>query len=440
MGLFRIQSLGFRVSIRMFKKITLSNGLRILTAPMHGTNTVTALVVCGTGSDFEAREERGISHFLEHMFFKGTASRPSAGGIRNELDQMGSESNAFTSHETTGYYIKAGKSHAERAIKILADIYKNSLLSADEINRERQVIVEELNMRRDNPQSYIGWMWERILYGDQPAGWEPVGILETLGRFQREDLVRYFLHQYVSGNTMIVMAGSLDEEVMRRLAADEFSDIREDKPRPKPAVIEPQSAPALLVEERKTDQTHLIIGFRAHGVPHPRRYAIDLLATVLGGNWSSRMFAEIRDRLGLAYAIGSSNTTYTNRGYIETYAGVAHGNVEKAIAAILGEYRRIREEAVKGEDLARALDFLKGRTLMDLETSDAVASFVAGEEMLTGQPLTIEEVFAKLEAVTIADVQAAARELFRPERLNAVVLGPLGESNGRIQSLLESFV
>lgn len=422
----------------MFKKTILPNGLRILTAPMAGTNTVTVLVMCATGSDCETKEISGISHFLEHMFFQGTTSRPSSKIINQELVRMGSEHNAFTGHETTGYFIKAGKLYLARSLDILADIYKNSLLDEKEIAREKQVVVEEMHLDKDTPTTHIWRLWEGLLYGDQPAGWDISGDEKTVRRFRREDCISYFARQYVAGNTAVVVAGSIDAGKVVDEVKKLFSDIRQAEPRSKPAVREAQATPAFLAEERKTDQTHCIIGFRGYDVFHPRRYAADILATILGGSGGSRMYLRIRDELGLAYAIFSGSSNYSNRGYLYTYAGVAHDNLEKTGGAILDEYRRIREEKVPDDEIEITREFLKGRILMDLETSNAMASFIGGEEMLTGSPLTVDEVFAKIDAVTSGDVLAAAQEIFRPSRLNAVLLGP-GADSDKFRSIVNSF-
>lgn len=422
----------------MFKKITLENGLRILTAPIQGTNTVTVLVLCATGSDYEPKDENGISHFLEHMFFKGTKNRPGSEAIRHELDAIGSISNAFTDHETTGYFIKAAKPYRDQAIDILGDIYKNSIFQEAEIEREKQVVIEELHLRWDTPTIHIGDLWERHLYGDQPAGWDVGGSEEVMRRLRRDDLVGYFASQYVAANTAVVVAGNFDETGVTARITELFGGIRQSTPRPRPGVLEQQSSPRLLAEDRKTDQTHLIAGFRGYDAFHPRRYAGEILATILGGSWSSRMFSRIREELGLAYSVASDAETYSNRGSLSTYVGVAHANVAKSLEAALEEYRRIREEPVPDDELQRNKDFLKGRMLMSLEASNAVASFVGGEEMLTGKPLTTDEVFTIIDGVTSADIQAAARDILRRERLNLVVLG-LSPDAGRLQTILDSF-
>ena len=412
----------------MFKKTTLKNGLRILTAPMQGTNTVTVLVLCATGSDYESKEINGISHFLEHMFFKGTKNRPTPSHIKHELDGIGSISNAFTSHELTGYHIKAAKTYLDQSLDLLADIYGNSTLPEDEIERERQVIIEEMHKDRDTPTLYIWWVWERLLYGDQPAGWDTIGEEPVLRRLKRPEFYEYFQHQYVAGNTAIVVAGNIDEAKTIDRVKDLFADIRNESPiRKKPALVEEQKTPAILVEYKETDQTHIAIGFRGFDANDPRRHAAEVLSTLLGGSWSSRMWDRIRDKLGLAYTVFSAHESYSNRGYLITYAGVDHPNVEQTIRAVLEEYRDICREPVSQEELRRVKDYIRGTTLIGLEQSNAVASFVGGEEMLTGKPLTADEVFARIEAVTPEELCAVAKEIIRPEKLNLAMIGPFKE-------------
>lgn len=409
----------------MFKKTIIENGLRIITAPMQGTNTVTVLVLCGTGSDYEAKEINGISHFLEHMFFKGTKNRLTSDSIKHELDSMGSVSNAFTTHELTGYHVKAARTYLDRSLDLLADIYKNSLLAEEEIERERQVIVEEMHRDRDTPTLHIWWIWENLLYGDQPAGWDVIGEEQIIRGLSRDDFVNYFTHQYVAFNTAVVVAGNFDEgktiETVKRL----FSDIRHEPPmRKKPDVTEIQQSPRLKLEYKETDQTHLTIGFRGFDANHPKRHAAEVLATILGGSWSSRMWDRIRDKLGLAYTVMTGHEAYSNRGYLTTYAGVDHKNVEKTIVAALEEYKKICIEPIAEEELQRVKDYIRGTTLIGLEASNAVASFVGMEEMVTGKPMTVEEVFAKIDAVTSQDLCGVAKELFRADTLNCAMIGP----------------
>lgn len=423
----------------MFKKTTLENGLRIITAPMQGTNTVTVLVLCGTGSDYESREINGISHFLEHMFFKGTVKRTTPEAIKHELDGMGSISNAFTSHELTGYHIKAAKTYLDQSLDLLADIYKNSLLPDEEIERERQVIIEEMHKDRDTPTLYIWWVWERLLYGDQPAGWDVIGEEKVLRALPQQAFKDYFIHQYVASNTAVVVAGNFDEVQTIETVKKLFSGIRAEPPvRVKSAVEEKQIAPALHIEFKETDQTHIALGFRGYNALDPKRYVAEVLATLLGGSWSARMWDRIREKLGLAYTVWSTHESYTNRGYLITYAGVDHPNVEKTIQAALEEYKKVREELIPEVELKRVKDYIRGTTLIGLEASNAVASFVGTEEMISGKPLTIEEIFAKIEAVTPKDIRELAKEIIRPERLNLAMIGPLKDKTP-FEKLLQGF-
>lgn len=423
----------------MFKKIVLDNGLRVITAPMQGTNTVTVLVLCATGSDYESKDINGISHFLEHMFFKGTKRRPKPGIVHRELDELGSVHNAFTSHEITGYFVKVGKDHFLRALDILADIYNNVLIDDEEVKKEGGVIIEEMRMYKDNPLEYIGDVWEKLLYGDQPAGREIIGDEKTIRAIGRNDLYNYFYHQYTASNTAVVVAGNFEEGYALESVKSFFKDVRNDTPlRKKPPVKENQNKPGILIHQKATDQTHLMLGFHGYDASHPRRYIAEVLAILLGGGASSRMFTRIREDLGLAYAISSDFRPYSNRGFLSTYAGVDHTNIDRTIKAILGEYKRVCEEKLQEEELKRVKDYIKGTTLIGLEQSNAVASFVGTEEVVTGKPLTVDEVFAKIEAVTPDDLLTVAKEIIRPEGLNLAMIGPFKEKE-KFEQILKEF-
>lgn len=409
----------------MFNKVILPSGLRIITAPMQGTNTITTLVMVGTGSDYETREEAGISHFLEHMAFKGTKKRPKPMMIMNELDRIGSVSNAFTTHEYTGYYIKTGKNFLDFSLDLLSDILMNSLLKQEEIDREKQVVIEEMHVYNDTPTRYIWDLWEETLWGDQPAGWKVIGTEKVLRSLKRDDFLKYFYNQYSAQNTVVVVAGNFDEKKVIEKIKRYFADVRANPPmRAKPEVTFDQKNPRSRVHFKKTDQTHIALGFRAKPAEHPDRYAIDLLATILGGNWSSRMSHEVREKLGLAYTVWTHNTSDSNRGSFVTYAGVDHKNAVRALEAMTREYKKISTRLVNAKELKLAVNSVKGKSLIGLEASDAVADFVGIEEITTGKTLTIEEVFRHIDAVTSRDIFRVAKELFVPESMNLAVIGP----------------
>ena len=397
---------------------------------------MTILVMCDTGADNETAQEAGISHFLEHMLFKGTKRRPTPQHIKHELDSMGSISNAFTGHEMTGYFIKIGHLYFDRALDLMADIYSNALLDSKEINRERQVILEEAHMIHDTPERYIGHLYEELLYGGQPAGRDVLGTEKNIKSFSQDQFRSYFSRQYTPQNTVVIIAGSFDEARAIKKVEKLFDGQKKPESRPKAAFKEAQKSPAVKAHYKETDQSHIMIGFRGFDAHHKERYVTDMLATVLGGNWSSRLWDIIRDHLGLAYSIQTWNDTYSNRGYVATYMGVAHKNIEKAISAAVGEFRKIAEKPVSAAELLRAKEYVKGTSLIALESSSAVANFVGIEEVVTGKPLTIKEVFGRIDGVTPSMIQAVARKLIRPQNLNLAVIGPF-RSEEKFKKLLK---
>jgi predicted Zn-dependent peptidase len=421
----------------MFKKISLPNNLRVITIPMSGVTTATILVMVNTGSNNETKEKNGISHFLEHMFFKGTKKRPASHIITSEVDAMGGYSNAFTSHEYTGYYLKAPHGKFDAALDLISDIYTNSLLAEEEVEKERGAIMQELRMYRDNPDRYIFDLYEDVLYGDQPAGWDTIGTPETLKNMRADDLKNYFLNQYTVENSFVVVSGNIDADSVVQKIRDAFGGIRSGNPKLRPAVKEAQQSPASLVSYKDTDQTHIVLGARAFGVnADNKRVPASVLSHILGGSMASRLFQEIREKRGLAYAVHSSFDPGTTYGSFFTYTGVDHENSKKVIPLILEEYQKIREEKVPQDELGRAKESMKGRLALSLEGSDSLAFYVGGEEVLTGKPMTPDEVYGRIDAVTADEVRAVAQEIFVPERLNLAVIGPYKDKH-RFESLLK---
>lgn len=419
-----------------FRKTILKNGLRIVTVPQKNTEAVTVLVLVGTGSKYERKEINGISHFLEHMYFKGTKKRPNSLTIAETLDKVGGIYNAFTGEECTGYFAKVSSTELDLALDWVSDIFLNSELPEKEIEKEKGVIVEEINMRCDNPMEYVQTLWMRLLYGDQPAGWDIAGTKETVSKIGRDDLFQYMKNQYVAQNTIVSVAGKIQEDTVLRKVKKYFSKIKATAPLGKVKVIDRQDAPQLLLEKRKTDQTHLFIGVRAYNIFHPKRYVQELLAVILGGMMSSRMFEEIRSKLGIAYYISSDSVANTDTGFFFTQAGFDNLNVEKGILTILKEYKKISQKKVPQKELKKAKDYLRGKTTLLLESSDAKASFYASQELLEKEILTPEQIFAKIDAVNQNDIQDLAKDIFVTENLNLAVLGP-PEDRDKFLRLLE---
>jgi predicted Zn-dependent peptidase len=408
----------------IYKKTTLKNGLRIITVPQKNTQAVTVLVLVGTGSKYEKKEINGISHFLEHMYFKGTKKRPTTTAIAETLDKVGGIYNAFTGEEYTGYFAKIASQHFELALDWVSDIFLNSILPKEEIEKEKGVIIEEINMIYDHPMSYVQTLWNKLLYGDQPAGWDIAGTKETVSKMTREKLSDYMERQYVAKNTIISIAGNFDEKLTIQKVKKYFSKIKTKKPIEKPKVIERQEKPEALLSFRQTDQTHLCLGTRSFNLFHPQRYALDLLAVILGGMMSSRLFIEVRSKLGIAYYINTNSEMNPDTGFLFTQTGLDNKNVEKGILTILKEYKKISEKKVPNSELKKAKDYLKGKTTLLLESSDAQASFYAAQELLEKRILTPEEIFKKIDKVSREDISKVAKEIFRPEKLNLALIGP----------------
>ena len=408
----------------MFKKTTLKNGLRIITVPMESTQAVTVLVLVGTGSKYETKETNGISHFLEHMYFKGTKKRSSQIAVAETLDKVGGIYNAFTSEEYTGYFAKVAVSQMEIALDWVSDIYLNSILPEKEVEKEKGVIIEEINMIYDHPLSYVQTLWPKLLYGDQPAGWDVTGTKESVTKINYQKLIDYMKSQYVSKNTIICIAGKIDAEEVIKKIKKYFSKIDTAPFKSKQEVSERQTRPAFLLHQRKTDQTHLCLGVRGYNVFHPRRYTQEILGIILGGMMSSRLFIELRAKLGIAYYVSTTISSDTDTGYLVTQTGVDNRKTELAISTILKEYRKISQKRIPQIELKKAKDNIKGKLALELESSDAQASFCAIQELLEKKILTPEEIFKKIDRVTVNDILKVAKEIFQPQKLNLALIGP----------------
>lgn len=408
----------------MFQKVIFKNGLRVVLVPSKNTQAVAVLVLVATGSKYENKSQNGLSHFLEHMFFKGTKKRPNALKLAEDLDKVGGFYNAFTSKEYTGYWVKIHSQYLDLALDWVSDIFLNSKIEKKEIEKEKQVIIEELNMYLDTPTRYIGDLWEELLYPDQPAGWKTIGSPENILRVKRKDLLSYFKNHYSCLNTIICVAGNFHPKKALEKIKKYFKEINQKPPKNKMPVEEKQDNPQVLSFFKKTDQTHLCLGVRGYHLFHPQRYAQEILAVILGGNMSSRVFIEIRERRGLAYYISTSAEFYTDHGYLVTQAGVAHRDLKKVIALILKEYQKIKEKKISPQELRKAKDYLKGSLVLSLESCDAQASFYGIQELLTGKILTLKEKFNLIEKVTSSEVKKVARDIFQPQKLNLALIGP----------------
>lgn len=418
-----------------YEKMTLKNGLRVILAPMKETQTMTVLIMTGTGSRYETRKQNGLAHFLEHMFFKGTQKRPTSLSISEELDAVGGDYNAYTSKDRTGYYAKVDARHADTALDVVSDIFLNSKIDQEEIDRERGAILQELAMYEDSPRRKVGDLFEELLYGDTPLGWEIIGTKENIKNFKRADFMKYLKQHYIASNVVIGIAGKFDVAKVKKEIEKLFQDIRVGEKTNCKLLKEKQTHPTLLVKNKQTDQTHLVLGVRAFDFNHPDRYALSVLATILGGNMSSRMFISVRERKGLAYNVSTFSDTMVDVGYIATQCGVDHANLEETIKTILEEYKLISHELVPEKELSKAKEFIKGSAVMHLESSDEVVSYLVDQELVKGAIRLPEEVFASIDAVTAEDILRIAQTIFVEKTLNLAVIGP-HKSTKKLEKLL----
>ncbi len=409
------------------KESKLKNGLTLYTVPLKSTEAVTVLVLVRAGSKYETKRINGLSHFLEHMFFKGTTKRPTPLAVAETLDRVGGEYNAFTGKEHTGYYAKVDAKHEELAIDWVSDMLLHPLFKADEIEREKGVIAQEINMYYDSPGSYIGNVYEQLLYGDQPAGWDILGTKEIISKLKRDDFLRYVKARYVANETFVVVAGNVDVARTKKLVTKYFGELPRGHAPDKVKVKEVQKAPALKIFKKETDQTHFQLGVRAFDAYDNRRYALSVLSTILGGPMSSRLFITLREEHGLAYYVSTSPDFYTDTGLFTAGAGVPNKDVVKAAALIMEEFERTRREKVSADELKKAKDYMKGKILIGLESSNAVANYVADQALTYGNAEGPHALVKKIDAVTAEDILRVAKTIFVNNKLNMALIGPRGD-------------
>jgi len=420
----------------MYKKSTFKNNLRLITVPMKGTKAATVLVVVGVGAKNERKELSGISHFLEHLFFKGTKKRPDTLSLIEPLDRVGGAYNAFTGKEYTGFWAKVDSKHIKMVLDWLSDIYLNSKLEEKEIEREKGVILQELKMYLDTPMMYVKDIWEQVLYGDQPAGRPIIGLKKTISSFNRNNFIDYKKKHYSGSNTIICIAGNINEARVKKLIGKYFNKVKDKNIEKREKTVQFQQKPEVLIHSKKTDQTHFCLGFRGHDLFHPQRYVQALIATILGGYMSSRIWIAVRERQGLAYYVKTTSESSTDTGFMVTQAGVGHEKCEKAIKLILKEYKKLKTKKIDKKELQKAKDNLRGAFTLSLESSDVQAAFYAEQELLSGKIMSPEQKFAKINKITPGDILKTAKDLFRPDNLNLALVGPF-KNKKKFEKLLK---
>jgi predicted Zn-dependent peptidase len=419
--------------VTAFERQTLSNGVRVVTAPMPQAQSVICVLMFAAGSRYETRETNGIAHFAEHMFFKGTERRPSARQIAGEIDAIGGEFNAFTGKELTGYYVKCAAEHRDVALDVLVDMIRHSRFDAEEIEREKGVIVEEMNMYFDTPRDYIGGVYDELLYDDQPLGWDIIGRKETVRAATRETFFDYIERWYNPDRLVVGVGGKIEGDLVAELESV-LGDLDGAAPgTPSPVALSENGVVKLYT--KPSDQAHICLGVRSYPLLHPDRYVLQVLATILGGGMSSRLFSEVRERRGLAYYVFGTNHSYTDAGSLYSQAGVDINRIDEAVTTIATELRRVAEEAIPSQELEKARNFAKGRFVLQLESPQGLVMHGLRREVLEGRTVEPEEVLEALDAVTAEDVQRVAGDVIGGDTLKLAVIGPFDDPE-RFEKLL----
>jgi len=418
-----------------FSKKTLKNGLRVITVPMKDNPTVTVLVLVATGSKHESKKLNGISHFLEHMCFKGTKRRPKAIDISRELDALGSQYNAFTSQEYTGYYAKSDAKHFKQIFDIVSDVYLNSTFPKSELEKEKGVIIEEINMYEDMPIRRVQEFIMELLYGDQPAGWGIAGEKKNIYAMKRKDFLNYHKAHYVPEATVVVVAGNIEQIKTLSQVRRVFGKLPSTPKKRKLKTKENQTKPQALVKYKKTDQTHFVLAFRTYALKNKDNPSLAVLSAILAGGMSSRLFQKLREEMGVGYYVRAYNDTYTDHGFLQISAGVDNKRIDEVLRAILDECKNMQNNRVSKEELEKTKEYIVGNLKLSLEQSDAIANFYGLEELLRGKVDTLDQKIKKIRKVSVKDIERLANKIFQDKSLNLALIGPFREKTKFIKNL-----
>lgn len=397
--------------------------MKVIVVPMKGNPTATVFVLVEAGSKYEKKENNGISHFLEHVCFKGTAKRPKASDISKELDSIGAHYNAFTSQEYTGYFAKADYKNLDKILDVISDMYINPTFPEAEIEKEKGVIIEEINMYLDLPQHIVSNEFNKLLYGDKPAGWDIAGPKENILKMRRQDFIDYRNKHYVASSTTVVIAGKIDEKNIFKKVSTAFKDIGKWKKEDKQKVVENQKEPQVSVYFKDTDQTHIILGVRTFNTYNRHNQVIRLIEAILSGGMSSRLFQKMRDEMGICYYVRADNDALTDHGVFAVSAGLDSKRIKEGIVAILEELKKIKTELISKEELDKVKQYLIGNLYLGLESSNSLAGFYGYQEVLRKDLKKPEDIVKEIKAVTAEEIKFVAEKIFKNEGLNLSIVG-----------------
>jgi len=420
----------------MYQKVTLKNGIRILLVPDEHTKAATIFVMYRVGSRYEQKKYNGVSHFVEHMMFKGTKRRPGTAEISRELDAVGAEYNAFTGKDATGYYVKIDSRHFPLALDMLHDMLYNSKFEDKELQQERKVIMEEIHMYKDNPMMRIEDLIESTIFGASSLGWNTAGDAASMSAVTRAAMLAYKNSYYVPSRTLVVVAGNIGADGLG-LIEKAFSAIpKKASAKSFPKFSGKQQALRAAVEYKDTEQVQFALGFPSYSYTDKRLPALTVLANILGGTMSSRLFIKVRERLALAYFVRAGFDPFEDTGIFMIRAGLTKERIDEAVKVICAELVKLREYGVTADELSRAKENIRSRIVLELEDSSDLAGFFGKQELYTNQVKTPDEKFAEINAVTAADVQAVAKDIIRKSRASLVLVGPFKDAK-RFEKLIK---
>jgi predicted Zn-dependent peptidase len=416
------------------ERTVLPNGLRILTSSMPHTHSVAVTIYVGAGSRYERNGEEGVSHYLEHMLFKGTEKRRTAKEIAEAIDGVGGLLNGATDREYTTYYIKVARPHLDLAVDVLCQLVRHPLIETAEIEKERQVVIEELAAVADAPAQIADLLLDGLLWPDNPLGRDVAGSAETVNGITRDTMLEYLGEQYAPNNTVVAVTGNVTHEEVVRI----FTDTLGGWNRGSPASWLPATnanGRRCTVQYKATEQAHVTLAVRGIPLGHPDRHAMSFLSVILGEGMSSRLFMELREKRGLVYDVSSYAYYFLDTGAFNVYTGVDPKKAPEAVKVVISELERLRDRGPATDELTKARELSKGRMLMRMEDTRAVSGWIGVQELLLGKVRTVEDIVDEMDAVTIEDLQRVAREMIDPRRCYLAVVGPY-RSDKRFASLL----
>ena len=416
---------------------TLDNGLRVITTAIPGAQAASVAYFVGIGSRGEQPRTNGLSHYMEHMLFKGTERRPTAPEISEAIEGAGGQLNAYTTREMTCYWNNVPYESVATGIDVVADMILRPLLAQEEIDRERTVVQQEIRRSHDTPGAWVGELIGRAVFGDQPVGWPVAGSLETVAEMQRDDFVQHMSAFYGAENSVLSVSGNVEHEPVVALAEQHFEGLPHVSPPQSPNATAGLPQERLIVEERDLEQTNIALALQALGRRDPDRYALDILNGVLGRGMSSRLFKEVRERRGLAYAVGSSTSRLRDIGTLNVSAGVTRDHQEEAIEVIVHELHRLVDEPVGDDELTRTIDYVAGSMRLSQETARAVGQRNGNQLLMDGELESVDESITALRAITAADVQRVAERIIAPGEFAMAVVGHSASAD-RLDAIISS--